>query len=140
MAQNLDHAVQGSWCYDDDLAKCRADGRLYEWAAARSACPTGWHLPSDVEWVLLETAVGGDASQLRAPSWSGGRIGFDVLPAGGRDESGAYRAGGKNAYFWSSSSLDENQAWMRLFFGGGMTMSRAAQSKTGAFSVRCVKN
>ncbi|MBO4874975.1 MAG: T9SS type A sorting domain-containing protein [Bacteroidales bacterium] len=29
-------------------------GVLYNWEAAQSACPAGWHLPSDAEWSQLE--------------------------------------------------------------------------------------
>lgn len=29
-------------------------GVLYNWTQATSACPTGWHLPSDDEWAQLE--------------------------------------------------------------------------------------
>lgn len=29
-------------------------GVLYNWAAAQTACPAGWHLPSDAEWSQLE--------------------------------------------------------------------------------------
>jgi len=30
-------------------------GVLYNWPAAMTACPEGWHLPSDEEWTQLET-------------------------------------------------------------------------------------
>jgi len=30
-------------------------GVLYNWPAALTACPEGWHLPSDEEWTQLET-------------------------------------------------------------------------------------
>ncbi len=30
-------------------------GVLYNWTAAKTACPEGWHLPSDAEWTQLET-------------------------------------------------------------------------------------
>ena len=29
-------------------------GALYNWRAALSACPAGWHLPSDAEWSQFE--------------------------------------------------------------------------------------
>ena len=28
-------------------------GRLYDWTTAQTACPSGWHLPSDTEWSTL---------------------------------------------------------------------------------------
>jgi len=30
-------------------------GVLYNWPAATTACPSGWHLPTDAEWNVLET-------------------------------------------------------------------------------------
>jgi uncharacterized protein (TIGR02145 family) len=69
MAENLDYAVQGSKCYDNDPANCAKYGRLYDWATAmgidadfnwdewdgsdvkhKGICPTGWHLPSNDDW------------------------------------------------------------------------------------------
>ncbi len=33
-------------------------GVLYNWYAAKKACPDGWHLPSDEEWKTLEKHLG----------------------------------------------------------------------------------
>jgi uncharacterized protein (TIGR02145 family) len=30
-------------------------GVLYNWPAAKTACPKGWHLPTDTEWLFLES-------------------------------------------------------------------------------------
>jgi uncharacterized protein (TIGR02145 family) len=32
-------------------------GALYNWTAAQSCCPEGWHLPSDQEWLTMETYI-----------------------------------------------------------------------------------
>ena len=34
-------------------------GVLYNWTAATTACPAGWHLPTDAEWNVLEQYVVG---------------------------------------------------------------------------------
>ena len=34
-------------------------GVLYNWPAALTACPEGWHLPSDEEWTTLTSYLGG---------------------------------------------------------------------------------
>ena len=37
-------------------------GRLYNWFAASSSlgiCPTGWHVPSDLDWLQLFDEAGG---------------------------------------------------------------------------------
>jgi len=59
MAQNLNYKIENSWCYDNDESNGDKYGRLYTWEAAQKACPTGWHLPYDVEWESLMQAVGG---------------------------------------------------------------------------------
>ena len=71
MAENLNYGVSGSYCYDNDLSNCDIYGRLYEWKTAMSGasssdattsgvqgvCPSGWHLPSDAEWTILNDYV-----------------------------------------------------------------------------------
>jgi uncharacterized protein (TIGR02145 family) len=66
MAENLNHDVNGSKCYDNKPANCAKYGRLYNWATAmllsascntseckskiqpkhKGFCPQGWHIPS----------------------------------------------------------------------------------------------
>lgn len=50
MAQNLNFAMDSSWCYERRPADCAKYGRLYQWTAASMACPDGWHLPTGKEW------------------------------------------------------------------------------------------
>ena len=56
MAENLNYETANSWCYGDKEENCAKYGRLYTWAAAMEACPTGWHLPSQDEWKELIVA------------------------------------------------------------------------------------
>jgi uncharacterized protein (TIGR02145 family) len=76
MAENLNYAVDSSWCNGNNSANCDKYGRLYQWSAAmqgasssntnpsgvRGVCPSGWHLPSSAEWDALMTAVGGSST------------------------------------------------------------------------------
>jgi uncharacterized protein (TIGR02145 family) len=59
MAQNLNYQTDSSWCYYDDTSYCEKYGRLYDWNAAKAACPAGYHLPSSQEWDSLAAAAGG---------------------------------------------------------------------------------
>jgi len=60
MAENLNYeTLSGSWCYADSDSYCGKYGRLYDWNAAKKACPAGWRLPSRGEWARLSLAVGG---------------------------------------------------------------------------------
>lgn len=38
-------------------------GRFYNWNDAMKACPEGWELPSDADWVALAEEAGADAGQ-----------------------------------------------------------------------------
>ena len=96
MAENLNYATAGSFCYDDDITKCDKYGRLYLWSTAmdsagiwstngkdcggikvcspslpvRGVCPQGWHLPSEKEFRTLFSAVG-DHAETKLKSISG---------------------------------------------------------------------
>jgi len=72
MAENLNYAVDSSWCYNNSADSCTKYGRLYQWAGAMNVdtvynsttwggsdvnhqgiCPEDWHLPSTDEWQTL---------------------------------------------------------------------------------------
>ena len=46
MAQDLNHEMSNSMCFDKSNANCEKYGRLYTYNAAQKACPTGWKLPN----------------------------------------------------------------------------------------------
>jgi uncharacterized protein (TIGR02145 family) len=68
MAQNINYQTDNSRCYNDSDSYCEKYGRLYDWEAANTACPDGWHLPSRAEWDSLADYAG-DAKQV---SWISG--------------------------------------------------------------------
>ena len=131
MAQNLNYKTANSYCYDDNASNCSKYGRLYTWAAAKSACPTGWHLPSQTEWQTLLTVADGAEARVTAgkkslagvrlkskSGWNGtDDFSFSALPAGYRDDDGISRGGGCDdedcneggyAQFWSSTEGDDS--------------------------------
>ena len=52
MAENLNFEAKGSKCYENDH-NCKKYGRIYDWNTAKTACPSGWHLPAEDEWKEL---------------------------------------------------------------------------------------
>ncbi|HOR61199.1 MAG TPA: FISUMP domain-containing protein [Bacteroidales bacterium] len=74
-------------------------GVLYNWEAAKTACPTGWHLPSDAEWTILTNYLGGEAvaggklKETGTTHWNSPNEGatnetdFTALPGGNRANS-----------------------------------------------------
>jgi len=175
MAENLNYDVSESRCYNDEPDNCDTYGRLYNWATAmslpsscnsiscasqittsnhRGICPSGWHIPSDVEWDALMTTVG-DSSvagrHLKAQSgWrdcspSGSfyvcsdTYGFSALPGGiGADGTRFYEAG--SCGYWWSSTESEYGTYTRRMINNREYASWSNYGKTVLFSVRCVKD
>jgi uncharacterized protein (TIGR02145 family) len=150
LGRNLEFAMPSSWCYQDDARDCAANGRLYEWTAAMRACPAGWTLPSDEDWMTLETALGMAISALRAEGargtnqgtqlLDGGQSGFNVLVTGYRRPAGDYARRGERAAFWTRTEADNTaEAWHRDVRPSVGTIYRSPVTKTYALSVRCVR-
>ncbi len=138
-------------------------GVLYNWEAAKTACPPGWHLPSDEEWKTLEKYLGMSSSdadglgfrnsgdvgrKLKSTSgWvSNGNgdnsSGFQTIPGGYRDiDGGGYVNLGSYANFWSSSlMMEEEDAYCRYLRNDSDGVYRSAVLKKYGFSVRCIKD
>ncbi|MCQ2098279.1 MAG: hypothetical protein MJY87_10115 [Fibrobacter sp.] len=164
MAKNLNVNVEGSMCYDNNPANCKRYGRLYTWEVAKTACPSGWHLPSKEEFEVFLEAVklrteqivtqkklnaeplkkGEDKfyNHLRDSSWEDGlnTFGFSALPAGyyTSDYKGSNLLG-LNADFWSSTGGDSDYAYgLDIFYSSASV--HYYYNKTDGHSVRCLKD
>jgi uncharacterized protein (TIGR02145 family) len=166
LAQNLNYETDNSWCYDDDPANCETYGRLYDWEAAKTACPAGWHLPSDQEWATLikyldpeadsnavgvESEIAGGMMKTTGTFESGTGLwlspnvgatnssGFSAVPGGGRWEDGTYLTLHMHAFFWTSTEYDANTVWFRIFDYGLKSLYRDHSiTKPMGLSLRCV--
>jgi uncharacterized protein (TIGR02145 family) len=149
MAENLNHNATGSKCYDNLESNCTTYGRLYNWATAVDACPSGWHLPSDAEWTALTDFVGGSSTagtKLKANSvlWSTNtgtdEFGFSALPGGYGYSNGDFNYAGYGGYWWSATEHGASDAYYRYMGYYCADVYRFNDSKTGLFSVRCVQD
>ncbi|WKZ24630.1 MAG: FISUMP domain-containing protein [Patescibacteria group bacterium] len=70
----------GRSCYSNSEVICATDGSLYTWAAAMNGsttpgvqgiCPTGWHIPTDDEFKIMEMYLGVSQAQADTSSWRG---------------------------------------------------------------------
>ena len=128
-------------------------GRLYNWYAVddpRGLCPSGWHVPTDEEFTMLNETLnggsvyGGDvfkSSSEDSPSWDGSNdSGFSALPSGLRyNFNGKFLNQGESAYFWSSSP-SSSSAWYRILSTGEDVIYRYDYyHKNTGFSVRCIQ-
>ena len=112
MAENLNYRTSsGSWCYDDNNSNCDKYGRLYNWEAAKHACPNGWHLPTKSEFEILLSNYGGEGKSSYKALIPTGSSDFSALFGGWRNDDGNYNFVGGNGYFWSSSLKGSDEAW-----------------------------
>jgi uncharacterized protein (TIGR02145 family) len=110
------------------------EGYLYQWSAAmngstteraRGACPLGWHVPSDCEWMYLEHGIGmrvveqTDNNVYRGITSDGTGVpgyklksqgagqnnasGFTALLNGIRNTNGVFNQRSSTVYYWTST-------------------------------------
>jgi uncharacterized protein (TIGR02145 family) len=135
------------------------EGLLYQWSAAmngstaeraQGVCPSGWHIPSDCEWMFLENTLGmtvSDQVNLGARSSgnvgsklkSGGASGFSGLLSGYGNYAPTFTSRGSGGYFWSSSVTGSN-AFFRYLLSSVAYVGRLADNRANSFSVRCLKD
>ena len=152
MCQNLKYDVgEGSSCYDDDETNCMLQGRWYSFEAASKACPKGFRLPGDDDWKSLESFIGMDEKDLDERYnrnsgtlgkflKTGGGLGFDADFAGLINPNGNDSYMGTHAYFWTSTEIDNTNAWSRVIVGTKDGIDRQMITKSYGLSVRCIKD
>jgi uncharacterized protein (TIGR02145 family) len=171
-----DYTTKYWFVYDDNPDNKSTYGLLYTWAAAvngtsgsaanpsgvQGVCPTGWHIPSDEEWMQLEIFIGMDEIEAGNEGWrgtdEGGKLketgytnwnspntgatnksGFTALGSGQRTNTNLFTNMKIGANFWSAADND-NQAWTRLLLYDVSTIYRNDYAKNFGMSVRCVKD
>lgn len=147
---------------DNPVFNLEATGRLYNWFAvddSRGLCPTGWHVPSDEDWIELELELGmelpeandvgfrgeGVGSQLKSDG--AGLVGWDGTNASGfNGKPGGFRYGGAFNYqggiglFWTSTPYGTD-AWYRWMETANSRIQRNNNlDPSDGLSVRCVRN
>jgi uncharacterized protein (TIGR02145 family)/gliding motility-associated-like protein len=134
--------------YNNDNANDAIYGKLYNWYAVadnRGLCPTGWHVPTDIEWTTLVDYLGGE-------SVAGGKMrpkgtnesGFTAFEGGYRTNDGVFTNLTRDAFFWSATANGDNNALTRVLYdisyGNGITRTDYRTLKSYGFSVRCLKD
>lgn len=98
------------WAYDDNEENVAKYGYLYDWETARKVAPEGWHLPSKTEFDSLINYYGENAFEKLS-----NKDGLNIIYSGWfYDESGFVKEGNELG-FWSSTPVDDKQAWACIF-------------------------
>ena len=148
MAENLRYIVKSAKSTEDNVY-----GQMYDEYDITGACPAGWHLPSEEEWMELADLLGGietaggslkeaGTDHWQTPNTGATNVsGFTALPAGCYD----YNSGGsgreRNTGFWTSS---ENQYGteiiIRLFYNSENIEFSEEGAYDRCYSIRCIKD
>lgn len=156
----------GSCWYNNDVTYKASYGALYNWYAvtdSRNIAPTGWHVPSDAEWKVLEVFLGMTSSQSNDTDYrgsdQGGKLkeagtshwsnsnmgatnssGFTALPVACRLPLGTFSSPGLSSFWWSCTDYAVSYAWDRIIARDYANVWRGYVNKQYGFSVRCVKD
>jgi uncharacterized protein (TIGR02145 family) len=141
--------------YNNDAATYKSTyGALYNWHTVNTGklVPTGWHVPTDSEWSVLTTYLGGESvagGKLKEDGtthWASpntgatNTTGYSAFPGGYRNFNGSFSSIGNFGGWWSASAYDATYSWSRFMSDSYAVVSRSYYFSTFGFSVRCVKN
>ena len=142
------------WFDNDSITYANTYGALYNWytVETENMCPTGWHIPSDLEWTTLINYLGGVSygfklKEIGTTHWNSpntsatNESGFTALPGGFRnDNSGLFYEIGDNGYWWSAKEASSFNAWSRRLDYDNGYVYRYNFNKINGFSIRCIKD
>jgi uncharacterized protein (TIGR02145 family) len=135
-------------------AKYADYGVLYNWPAAMTACPEGWHLPTEADWTRLTTYLGGDdlaggkMKETGTTYWQSPNTGA-TNESGFTGIAGGYRSNNDNLFdglgyyglFWTSTTPNSSFGWYWvLSYDSGGVIPRWAMYRSSGVSVRCLKD
>lgn len=139
--------------YNNSAGNNTTYGKLYNFYAVadpRGLCPAGWHEPTDNEWAIFTDSLGGLAvaggkmkttSGWALPNTGATNVsGFSALPAGTRNNNGAYGGLTADAFWWTATQFNATQGWDRTVKYNATGAASSSDEKAGGFSVRCLKD
>jgi len=176
--EQTDNGILEKYCINNEVDSCTKYGGLYQWdelmkyneaGDTNCICPPGWHVPTDIEWQILEGVTDsqyGIVDSIWTSDWmyrgfdqglnlksttgwdsygNGTDIyGFGALGGGHRFTDGTFSQAFTLVYgsYWSSTK----ELWpysyplFRRFAYFSNGLDRNGASGQNGYSVRCVKN
>lgn len=154
-AQDLKYNTNDTGCIENYGVAGDYLGIVYNWYSASTACPTGWHLPTDNEWKTLEKYIGMSDIEVGKTGWRGSGEGDELKSKcgwffndGGNDsyrftampnDKGFSGYGDSNGW-WSNTEGAYNFVFVRRLSSGSDKIDRMILRKEYKYSVRCVKD
>ena len=147
-------------CYDNNSENCEEYGNLYTYEVVidDDICPIGWHIPTDIDWKVLENILGmseqdqndlgwrtsgGIGAKMKDDgTWNGSNTsGFTGLPGGRYNEDqNSYGSMNLEGFFWSPS-IDTVMNFYRVLHTNDNGVFRGSEViNDDAMSVRCIQD
>jgi uncharacterized protein (TIGR02145 family) len=151
----------GAWCTYGNTVNSdmiASYGILYNWYAvtdSRNIAPEGWHVPTNAEWTILTTYLGGESvaggkmKEIGMAHWfsqntgATNESGFTSLPGGDCSwyYNGTFLYQGSDGLYWSSTQVNASLAWSRELNNREFYCNyRNDSEKRNGYSVRLVKD
>jgi len=144
------------WYNNDSATYAATYGSLYNWYAVNHSgglCPTGWHVPTNSEWFVLSTFLGG-LSVAGGPLKDTGYTHWYPPNLGATDSSGFTALGGGyrnnlngnfvhlgcTGNFWTSTATTVTGAMSRTLHWTDSAVTAYNVNKNIGFHVRCIKD
>jgi uncharacterized protein (TIGR02145 family) len=147
------------WYNNDEATYKTPYGALYNWYAVNTGelAPQGWHIPTDAEWSVLITFLGGEniaGGKMKSTGTIGAgtglwhnpnmgatnESGFTAVPAGYRNDLGNFALIGYYGYWWNCSTDGTNLARYRYIIYDGPAAESGHNYYILGYSVRCIKD
>ncbi len=150
------------YCLENSESACNTYGGLYQWNelmcyqrdrnTSRGLCPEGWHVPSQVEWLVLINLYGGienaggalkeqGTSHWNEPNTGATNIsGFTGLPGAYRSSAGVFPFIREFGIFWSSTSENSTSAINYSLLHNSISLGSDNCDRDRGVSVRCIKD
>lgn len=174
MSENLNYAAPGAICFNNDPVYCEKWGKYYypdmvlngrsptnsNPSGIQGYCPTGWHMPSHAEWLVLENFLIASSEEddlttqmLAAPiEWNENQLrlinelkvpdpfGFSARPSG-YDNPWTVEFYAQNwlSFFLSNSTSSQPDELNYIRVNGGGKIDYNTEDQSG-YSVRCVQD
>ena len=167
------NGILEKYCFNDLENWCNGNsGALYQWdevmqysgeEGAQGICPAGWHVPTDLEWSILEGAAD-SVYGIGDPEWNqtgerGGNagralkndagwnfygigtnwVGFSALP-GGMFQGGWSFGITTIGRYWSSTKSDIDHPWIRELRDIKKRSARSDPDPGMGFTVKCLRD
>ncbi|MCX6249935.1 MAG: hypothetical protein NTX61_04200 [Bacteroidetes bacterium] len=166
-SDQTNNSIIEKYCYNNNSYYCDIYGGLYQWdeymnyttpsdsipSGRQGICPTGWHIPSNSEWIVLRTFLGGTLvagakmKETGTLHWytpntgATNSSGFTGLPGGSRSTNGTFNSMPFYADFWSSTVDSFSFPWIYYITCDNERLDEGhTYPVTIGFSGRCLQN